>query len=99
VFGIKGEFDVQKQTVFNRIDSEQLKVWHPGTDSPMVEVEVVLISCVFTAHWLYCPLGMGDVIALMNALISGTVHKKQWSSEKNSLFFRRGCPISWPQMV
>ena len=50
MFGIKGDFDVQKQTVFNRIDSEQLKVWHPGTESPMVEVEVVLISCVFTAH-------------------------------------------------
>jgi hypothetical protein len=78
MFGIEGYFDVPKQTVFSRIASERLEVWHPGTESPLLEVEVVLISFLFTAHRLCCPLSVGDTIALMNALISGTPHEKRF---------------------
>jgi hypothetical protein len=77
VFQIKGKFDVPKQTIFNHIASERLEVWHPSTESPLVEVEVVLISFLFTAHRLCCLLAVGDTIVLTNALISGTPHKKQ----------------------
>ena len=94
MFGIKGEFDVPKQTVFNHIASEWLEVWHPGTESPMLEVEVVLISFVFTAQRLCCPLDVGDVIVLMNALISGTVHEKrliQW--KKTHCSFDADAPL------
>ncbi len=53
-------------------------MWHPGTESPLLEVEVVvLISFIFRAHRLCCPLDLRDVIDLMNALISGRVHEKQ----------------------
>ena len=48
---------------------------HKIYKSPLLEVEVVLISFVFTAHRLCCPMAVGDTIALMNALISGTSHK------------------------
>jgi hypothetical protein len=68
---IEGKFDVPKHTIFSRIDLDRLKVWHPGTESPL------LVSFILTAHRLYCPLDVGDVIALMNALISGTVHEKR----------------------
>ena len=77
MFGIEGEFDVPKQTIFNRIALDRLEVWYPDTESPLLEVEVVLISFIFTAHRLCCPLDVGDVIALMNSLISGTSHKKR----------------------
>ncbi len=77
MFGIKDKFDVPKQTIHNRIHAERLKVWHPGTKSSLLEVEVILISFIHTAHRLCCPLDVGDVIALMNALISGTFHKKR----------------------
>jgi hypothetical protein len=43
MFWIEGEFDVPKQTIFSRIDSDRLKVWHLSTESPLLEVEVVLI--------------------------------------------------------
>jgi hypothetical protein len=76
MFVIEGYFDVPKQTVFSRIASERLKVWHPGTESPLLEVEGVLISFLFTTHRLCCPLSVGDTIALTNALISGTPHEK-----------------------
>ena len=76
-FGIEGDFDVRKQTIFNRISSNRLQVWHPGTESPLLEVEVILTSFIYTAHRLCCPLDVGDVIHLMNALISGTSHEKQ----------------------
>ena len=71
MFGIEGYFDVPKQTVFSRIASERLEVWHPGTESPLLEVEVVLISFLFTAHRLCCPLSVGDTIALMNVCQCG----------------------------
>ena len=77
MFRIEGKFDVPKQTIFSRIDLDRLEVWHPGTESPLLEVEVVLISFILTAHRLCCPLDVGDVIALMNALISGMVHEKR----------------------
>jgi hypothetical protein len=77
MFRIEGKFDIPKQTIFNRIASDRLEVWHPGTESPLLlEVEVILISFILTAHRLCCPLDVGDVIALMNALISGTSHEK-----------------------
>jgi hypothetical protein len=85
-FGIEGKFDVPKQTIFCCIASEQLEVWHPGTESPLLEVEVVLISFLFTAHRLCCPLSVGDTIALMNALISGTSHNH--CAEKDSLLLQ-----------
>jgi hypothetical protein len=77
MFGIEGKFDVPKQTIYCRFTSERLEVWHPGTESPLLDVEVVLISFLFTAYRLCCPLplSVGDTIALMNALISGTSHK------------------------
>ena len=50
MFGIKGEFNVPKSTIHSRIASERLEVWHPGTVSPVLEVEVVLISFVITAR-------------------------------------------------
>jgi len=84
MFGIEGYFDVPKQTVFSRIASERLEVWHPGTESPLLEVEVVLISFLFTAHRLCCPLSVGDTIALMNALISGTPHEKRFIAWKKT---------------
>ena len=77
MFGIKDTFDVPKQTIHCRIHAERLEVWHPGTESPLLEVEVILTSFIHTAHRLCCPLDVGDVIALMNALISGTVHEKR----------------------
>ncbi len=77
MFCIEGKFDVPKQTIFNRIASDRLEVWHPGTESPLLEVEVILITFILTAHRLCCPLDVGDVIALMNALISGTSHEKR----------------------
>jgi hypothetical protein len=77
MFRIEGKFDIPKQTIFSRIDSDRLEVWHPGTESPLLEVEVVLISFILTAHRLCCPLDVGDVVALMNALISGMVHEKR----------------------
>ena len=49
-FGIEGNFDVRKQTIFNRISLNRLQVWHPGTESPLLEVEVVLTSFIYTAH-------------------------------------------------
>ena len=83
-FGIKGEFDVPKQTISNRIATERLEVWHRGTESPLLEVEVILTSFIYTAHRLCCPLDVGDVIALMNALISGTVHEKRLNKWKKA---------------
>ena len=77
MFRIEGKFDVPKQTIFNRIALDRLEVWHPGTESPLLEVEVILISFILTAHRLCCPLDVGDVIALMNALISETSHEKR----------------------
>jgi hypothetical protein len=81
MFNIAGKFDVPKQTIFNHIKADWLEVWHSGTQSPVLEVEIILISFIFTTHRLCCLLDMGDVIALMNALISGTAYKKrviQW---------------------
>ncbi len=86
MFCIEGKFDVPKQTIFSRIDSDRLEVWHPGTESPLLEVEVVLISFILTAHRLCCPLDVGDVIALMNALISGTVYEKRVIAWKKTHF-------------
>ncbi len=94
MFGIKYKFDVPKQTIHCRIHAERLKVWHPGTKSPLLEAEVVLISFIHTAHRLCCPLDVGDVIALMNALISGTVHKKRvivW--ERTHCSFNEDSPL------
>ncbi len=71
MFRIEGKFDVPKQTIFSRIDLDRLEVWHPGTESPL------LVSFILTAHRLCCPLDVGDVIALMNAMISGTVYEKR----------------------
>ncbi len=79
MFGINDRFDVPKQTInFRIVHAEWLKVWHPGIESLLLlEVEFVLTSFIHTAHRLCCPLDVGDVIALMNALISGTVHKNE----------------------
>ncbi len=77
MFVIEGKFDVPKQTIYCCITSEWLEVWHPGTESLLLEVEVVLVSFLFTAHRLCCPLSVEDTIALMNALISGTSHEIQ----------------------
>jgi len=46
-FGIEGDFDVRKQTIFNCISSNRLQVWHPGTESPLLEVEVILTSFIY----------------------------------------------------
>ena len=75
MFGIKGKFEVPKQTIHCRIHAEQLKVWHPGTASPLLEVEVIIILFIFMAHRLCSQLNMRDVIVLMNALISRMVHE------------------------
>jgi hypothetical protein len=75
MFGIKGKFEVPKQTIHCCIHAEQLKVWHPSTASPLLEVEVIIILFIFMAHRLCCQLNMRDVIVLMNALISGMVHE------------------------
>jgi hypothetical protein len=58
IFNIAGKFGVPKQTIFNRIKADRLEVWHSGTQSPILEVEIVLISFIFTAHRLCCPLDM-----------------------------------------
>jgi hypothetical protein len=84
MFGIEGKFDVPKQTIYCHIALEWLEVWHPGTESSMLDVEVLLVSFLFTAHRLCCPLSVGDTIALMNALISGTSHKKQLIARKKT---------------
>ncbi len=76
MFSIEGEFHIPNQTIFCPIALEQLKVWHPGTESQLLEVEVILISFLFATHRLCCLLSVGDTIALMNALISGRSHKK-----------------------
>jgi hypothetical protein len=81
MFNTAGEFDVPKQTIFNQIKANRLEVWHSGTQSLVLEVEIILISFIFTASRLCSPLDVGDVITFMNALISGTVYKKrviQW---------------------
>jgi hypothetical protein len=67
IFGIKGKFDVSKQTIFYLIASERFEVWHLGTESPLLEVEVVLVSFLFTAHRLCCPLSVGDTIKEQNS--------------------------------
>ncbi len=78
MFVIEGKLDVPKQTIYCPIALERLEIWHLGTESSLLEVEVVLISFLFTAHRLCCPLSVGDTIVLMNALISGTTsHEKQ----------------------
>ncbi len=90
-------------------------MWHPGTDFPLLEVEVILTSFIYTAHRLCCPLDVGDVINLMNALISGTIHEKRiiawkkahsWCNPDSPLvghkWFRNFCkrnPVLWSQKV
>jgi hypothetical protein len=41
-FGIKGDFNVPKQTTQSRIRAERLKIRHTGTTSPLIMVEVTL---------------------------------------------------------
>jgi hypothetical protein len=60
MFSIKSKFNVTKQTIYNCINSKRLEVWHHGTQSPVLDVEVILISFIFTAHKLCCPLDIGD---------------------------------------
>ena len=37
-FGIKGDFDVQKQTIHSRIKAKSLEVWHTGITFPLIMV-------------------------------------------------------------
>lgn len=74
-FNVKGDFDVPKQTIHNRINSANLQVWHTGEGSPVIVIEVLLTSYIITAWAINCPLSVADCIDLMNGFIDNTVYE------------------------
>jgi hypothetical protein len=84
-FGIKGDFDVPRQTIHSRIKAERLEVWHTGTTSPLIMVEVTLNAYIIGAWMLNCPLSVSRCVELMNNLISGTRFERdliEWKIQK-----------------
>ncbi len=69
---IEGKFDVSLQLINGRIKSGNLEVWHRGTPSPVLAVEVILNAFTITAWKLGSPLGKQDFIRLVNHMIEGT---------------------------
>lgn len=69
---IVGEFDVSLQLINNRIESGKHEVWHPGTSSPVLETEVILLSFLINGWKLGTPLSKTETIRLMNHMIEGT---------------------------
>ena len=71
-FGIEGDFDVSKQVIDARIKTGKLEVWHRGTPSPVLALEVMLNAFVIIAWHLNSPLSKPDLICLANHLIKST---------------------------
>ena len=84
-FNIAGEFDVPRQTIHNCIKTMNLEVWHSGERSPVIVIEVILISYIIIAWSLNCPLDVGACIAMMNEMIEDTVYEEmliEWKVER-----------------
>ena len=84
-FNIKDKsFDVPKQTINNRIKSENLEVWHPGSCSPIAMVEVIIKAHIIAAARVNAPLSVTNIITLANKLIEGTTHEtelREWKQK------------------
>ena len=74
-FSIEGKSNVSKQTITSRIKAKRLEVWHPASTSPIVLVEITLISFILNAWNVKCPLSVSRCIELAESLIVGTLHE------------------------
>ena len=66
------EFDVPKQTIFNRIKADRLTVFGPGSPSVVLPMEVTLNAIIISAWEHNHPLTCGKVMQAANSLIEGT---------------------------
>ena len=94
-FGIKDDkFDVPKQTIESRIQSERLEVWHPGNASPVGITEVVVKMYIITAANVNAALSVSSIIALANNLLEGTPQEKvlrDW--KKSHVYYNEDAPL------
>lgn len=94
-FKIKDKsFDVPKQTINDRIKSERLEVWHPGSCSPIAMVEVIIKAHIIAAARVNAPLSVTNIITLANKLIEGTKHEtelREW--KKKHCYYDPAAPL------
>jgi len=85
-FNYEGNISLPMTTVKSRIKSGNLEVWHPGVVSPILALEVLLTSMIYTAHSLMCPLSVSQCKDLMNSMLEGTEHEAaliEWKTVRN----------------
>jgi hypothetical protein len=95
-FQVKGKFDVPKQTIHNRIQKNRLEVQQSGVQSPVLFVEVVLVSFIINAWALNCPISVGGTVSLMNNLVEGTEHEAKlikWKKDRGLLDSDPSAPL------
>ena len=76
--------------------AERLEVWHTGTTSPIILVEITLVSFDTIAWSIKRPLSVSRCIELMNDLISGTDFKTkiiQWNIQRRICNFDPEMPL------
>ena len=82
-FKVMGEFNVTMSTIHNRIKSINLTVFHPGTKSPVLEIEMLLMVTIVTAWNFQCPISAGQCLLWTNDIIKGTPAVMEVSVWKN----------------
>jgi hypothetical protein len=63
---------VSKQTVDARIQAGRHNVFHPGTPSPVIAVEPILVAMITTAYELDAPMNVKQCKDAMNEMLRGT---------------------------
>jgi len=85
-FNYEGEISLSLTTISSRMKSGNLEVWHPGVHSPILVVEVLLTSMIYTAYSVMCPLSVSKCKELMNSMLEGTEHEAaliKWKKARN----------------
>lgn len=88
-YGIDGEVEINSRTIMKRYqrhakdpERHQLESVHPGTSSPLHDVEKVILQIIFGMQQVRQPMYKEEVIALMNEVIKGTHHEEEFREFK-----------------
>lgn len=85
-FDLKPDFDVPLSTIKSRIQKGNLVVWNTGTQSLVLEVEVMLNALIVSAWECNYPLTVGECMQVANNLIEGTRYAAeviQWKKDRD----------------